>query len=86
MLRNFRSEAEVTSQRLVTAIQATVPSKQFSATIMLSLVHLRLTEQRIRKTRDPKERRKQIREFKRAKDAIEKGIRLLKDGIPHPEG
>jgi hypothetical protein len=80
MPRNFNNEVEETRRCLSTAMQATLPSKQFSATIMLALVQLSLTKERIRKTTNLQERGGLIREFDKCRNAIQKGIRLLGNG------
>ena len=80
MLRNFNNEVEETRRCLSAAMQATLPSKQFSATIVLALVQLSLTKERIRRTVNLNERRKLINEFDRTRNAIKKGIKLLRNG------
>lgn len=78
MLRNFSNEVEEASAELCTAMRATPPSKQFGPTIMLLLVNLSFTKERIRKA-NLNERRELIHEFDRNRQAIEKGLRLLRD-------
>ena len=80
MLRNFNNEVEETRRYLSAAMQATLPSKQFSVTIVLALVQLSLTKERIRKTTNLQERRELIHEFDRTRNAIQKGIKLLGNG------
>ena len=80
MPRNFGREVEEARVNLCEAMQATLPSKQFSATIMLALVNLSLTKERISKTTNHNERRKLIHEFDKCRNAIQKGIRLLGNG------
>ena len=80
MTRNFGREVEEARVNLCEAMQATLPSKQFNATIMLSLVHLSLINERIRGTADLNERRELIHEFDKCRNAIKKGIRLLGTG------
>ena len=80
MPRNFGKEVEEARVNLCEAMQATLPSKQFGTTIMLALVHLSLTKQRIRAATNLQERRKYINEFERVRSAIAKGIRLLGNG------
>ena len=80
MPRNFGKEVEVVRVNLCEAMQATLPSKQFNATIMLALVNLSLTKERIHKTTNLQERRKLINEFDKCRNAIRKGIRLLGNG------
>ena len=80
MLRNFNNEVEETRRCLSAAMQATPPSKQFNATIVLALVQLSLTKERIRKTTNLQERRELIHEFDKCGNAIQKGIRLIGNG------
>ena len=80
MPRNFSSEVEEARVNLCEAMQTTLPSKQFNATIMLALVHLSLTKERIHKTTNLLARRKLINEFDKCRNAIRKGIRLLGNG------
>ena len=77
MLRDFHEEVEQTRKSLAEAMQASLPSRQFGTTIMLALVHLTLTQERIRKTVNLEERRTYINEFDTVRRAIQKGIRLL---------
>ena len=80
MPRDFGKEVEEARVNLCEAMQATLPSKQFNATIMLALVNLSLTKERIHKTTNLQERRKLINEFDKCRNAIRKGIRLLGNG------
>ncbi len=80
MLRNFNNEVEEARVNLCKAMQATLPSKQFSATIMLVLVQLSLIKERIRKRQNLQQRRELIREFDKCRNALQKGIRLLGKG------
>ena len=73
MLRNFSNEVEEASAELCTAMRATPPSKQFGPTIMLLLVNLSFTKERIRKA-NLNERRELIHEFDRNRQAIQKGM------------
>ena len=79
MFRNFGKEVEEARVELCTAMQATLLSRQFSATLMLLLVNLSLTKERMR-TANLNERRKLINEFDRNRNAIQKGTRLLRNG------
>ncbi len=77
MLRNFDNEVEETRKCLSAAMQATLPSKQFSATIMLALVQLSLIKERIRTTTNLQRRKEFICEFDECRNALQKGIWLL---------
>ena len=77
MLRNFHEEVEQARKNLSEAMQTTLPSRQFGTTMVLAIVHLALTNERIRKTTNLQERREYINEFNRTRSAIEKGIKLL---------
>jgi len=85
MLRNFNKEAKDITKLLLASMQTTFISKQFSSTIMLSLVYLNLTERRIKKTNNIKERRDLINEFDKVKRAIEKGIALFQKNVSKQE-
>ncbi len=80
MLRNFNNEVEKARVNLCKAMQTTIPSKQFGATVMLALVQLSLAEERIRRTANLNERRKLINEFDKCRNAIQKGVWLLGNG------
>jgi len=78
MFRNFRKEVEATRRDISGAMQATMPSKEFGATVTLAMIHLGLTETEICKTTNLNERREKINEFNRQRNAIEKGIQALR--------
>ena len=80
MTRNFNREVEEARVNLCEAMQTKLPSKQFNATIMLALVQLSLTNERICKATNLQERRELIYEFDKCRNAIRKGIRLLGNG------
>lgn len=77
MLRNFHQEVEQARKNLTETMQTTLPSKQFSTTMMLVLVHLAITKETILTTTNLQERGEHINEFNRARSAIKKGIKLL---------
>ncbi len=80
MLRNFSKETRAILSAISEAMQATYPSKQFSAEIVLAGINLGLTERRIKQTNNLNERRTFINEFDRIKCAIEGDIELLDKG------
>jgi hypothetical protein len=65
-------------QELRECIRNTLPSKEFGATMILAMVGLHMTEAELQKTQNIIERRRLISEFKSRRDAIKKGIRLLR--------
>lgn len=82
MLRNFRKELENARREATKVMGETMPSKEFGTSLILAVIHLGLIESRIVKTTNLEERRTKINEFNRAKNAIEKGIRLLQNSKP----
>lgn len=82
MLRNFNKEMMNTRREVTSAMAETLPSKGFGAALILSVIHLGMVEFEIRKTTNLEERRIKINEFYRVKNAIEKGIGLLRNNQP----
>lgn len=78
MSQNLQRVLVETRQELMSCLGATIPTKEFRATMIMAMVGLHLTEARIRKTSNLKERRRLIDEFNRGKNTIWKGIELLK--------
>lgn len=78
MLQNPQRELEKIRRELMVCMSETLPSKEFSATIMMAMVWLQVIETRIPKTQNIIERRRLINEFKNKKNTIEKGVRLLR--------
>ena len=77
MPRDLKEELRKTRKELTACMAETMPSKEFSATIIMAMVGLHVIEARIRKTHNLEERRKLIDEFNRGKTIIEKGIKAL---------
>jgi hypothetical protein len=65
-------------QELRECMSKTLSSKEFGATMILAMVGLHMTEAELQKTQNIVERRRLISEFKNRRDAIKKGIRLLR--------
>ena len=78
MLLNLKKELMGVRQDLMAALGQTTPAKEYGATLMMAMVGLHVTEGRIRKTQNFEERRRLINEFNRQRNAIEKGIRVLR--------
>ncbi len=78
MLQNIQRELRQTRQEVIDSLMGTMPSKEFTATIMMAMVALHVIEARIHKTQNLEERRQLIDEFNKGRNTIEKGIQLLK--------
>ena len=78
MLLNLKQELIGVRQDLMASMGQTTPAKEFGATLLMAMVGLHVTEARIRKTQNLEERRRLINEFNRQRNAIEKGIRVLR--------
>jgi hypothetical protein len=78
MLQNPQKELRRIRQELTVSMEKTMPTKEFGAAIITAMVRLHVIEAEIRKTQNLEERRRLINEFDSKKDAIEKGIQLLK--------
>jgi len=77
MLQNPQKDLRKTRQELMVCLSETLPTKEFSATIIMAMVRLHVIEARIRKTQDIIERRRLINEFNNRRNTIERGIQLL---------
>ena len=75
---NIKQELMGVRQALMAALGQTTPAKEFGATLLMAVVGLHVTEARIRKTQNFEERRRLINEFNRQRNAIEKGIQVLR--------
>ena len=78
MRLNLKKELMRARQDLMASMGQTTTAKEFGATLLMAMVGLHVTEARIRKTQNLEERREKINEFKRQRNAIEKGIRALR--------
>ena len=78
MLLKLKQELMRVRRDLMTSMGQTTPAKEFGATLLMAMVGLHVTEARIRKTQNLEARRRLINEFNRQRNAIEKGIRLLR--------
>ena len=86
MMMNLQQELKELRNKLSLSMRETLPSRKFTATVMLAMVHLDMTAEAIKRTRGVNERRELIHEFGRSKSAVEKGILLLQGSIPKTEG
>ena len=75
---NLKKELMGVRQNLIVALGQITPAKEFGATLMMAVVGLHVTEARLRKTQNFEERRRLINEFNRQRNAIEKGIQVLR--------
>ena len=78
MLHYLQVELQQVRQELMVFLDETLPTKEFSATIVTATVWLHVIEARVRKTKNIHERRRLIDEFNSRKRTIEKGLRLLR--------
>jgi hypothetical protein len=65
-------------QELRECMSKTLSSKEFGETMIMAMVGLHMTEAELQKTQNIVERRRLISEFKNRRNAIKKGIRLLR--------
>lgn len=77
MSQNLQRELVETRQELMRCLGATMPTKEFRATMIMAMVGLHLVEARIRETSNLEERRRLIDEFNSGTKTIWKGIELL---------
>ena len=75
--RNIRKELQILREEVMRCFRKNRPAKEFGATLMVAMVGLHMTEARIRKTRNLKERRLLIHEFNSRRDTIKKGLSAL---------
>lgn len=81
MTRNFSKELENTRNRLSVAMQAAMPTKEFSANIVLGMVRLHVLAKRIRESQNLEERRCLTNAFTQGRSTMEKGISALKKSV-----
>jgi hypothetical protein len=77
MSRVLKNKLETLRENLMSCFKETLPSKQFNATLSLSIIWLHVLVDREAKTEDQGERRRLEDEFNEGRRTIEKGIRLL---------
>ena len=77
MSRVLKDELQELKQKLMTCFQETLPSKQFSATLSLSIIWLGVLGDREEQIEDEEERRCTKDEFDKGKRNIEQGIEML---------
>jgi len=73
MFRFLKDELQELKQKLMTCFQEALPSKQFSATLSLSIIWLGVLGDREEQIEDPKERRRIEDEFEEAKKPLKEG-------------
>ena len=77
MVRVLKEELQELRKKVMTCFRKTLPSKQFSALLSLSIIWLGVLADRETKTEDLKERRRLEHDFDEQKRAIEHGIERL---------
>jgi hypothetical protein len=77
---NLKRVLVETRQELMRCLGASMPTKEFRATMIMAMVNLHVIEARIRKTSNLKERRRLIDEFNSGTKTVWKGIELLRRG------
>lgn len=82
--RNIHNELETLRENLADLFSVIEPTKEFGATMVLAMLRLHMTEARIRKTRNLKERRRLIHEFINGKSTIENGLQALQERNCNP--
>ena len=78
--RDFQKELITLREEVMSCFRQTMPAKEFGATMMLAIVKLHMIEAGIHRTLDLNERRRLIHEFTKGRSAVEKGLRLLRQG------
>lgn len=93
MARVLKDELQILRENLMNCFKETLPSKQFNATLSLSIIWLHVLVDREEAIQDPKERRRLQDEFDQGQRAIEHGIqrvyeqtegRSFKDSLTSP--
>ena len=77
MLQDLQKDLKEIRRELRECMGKTFPSKEYSATLILAMVGLHMTEAEIRKTQDMIERRRLIHEFNSRRQTIQTGIQRL---------
>ena len=77
MFQVLENEAKALRRDLEVSFKIAKPTYQFKATMILAYVQLLVKIELFKKSQDPKERRRLINEFKKEKESIGKGIRML---------
>ena len=77
MSRVLKNKLQILRENLMSCFKETLPSKQFNATLSLSIIWLHVLADREAKTEDQGERRCIADEFDEGKRSIERGIETL---------
>jgi hypothetical protein len=77
MSRVLKNKLQILRENLMSCFKETLPSKQFNATLSLSIIWLHVLADREEETQDPEERRCIADEFDEGKRSIERGIQTL---------
>jgi hypothetical protein len=77
MSRVLKNKLQILRENLMSCFKETLPSKQFNATLSLSIIWLHVLVDREAKTEDQEERRCIADEFDEGKRSIDRGIETL---------
>jgi len=77
MSRYLKKEVKALRENLMTCFRERPISNKFFTNLILSIAWLHFLADQEGKTKNPNERRRIIHEFKRRKDALEKGIQYV---------
>ena len=77
MSRVLKNKLQILRENLMSCFKETLPSKQFNATLSLSIIWLHVLADREAKSTEPEERRCIADEFDEGKRSIERGIETL---------
>ena len=85
MQKDTKEDLRKLREELTAAMREQKPSKQFGATLLIALVGLHLTENRLTKTQGKEERRQIQHEYIHRKRIIENGIQKLRQSTQKVE-
>ena len=77
MSRVLKDELQGLREKLMHCFRETLPTKQFNATLTLSLIWLHVIVDKEENSHDSEERRHLKDEFERGKEIVKEGIQLL---------
>ena len=77
MSRYLNKEVETLRERVTSCIKENKPVGKLNINLILSMIGLHLLADREGKTKNPKERRRIIHEFRKGKKTLEEGIRYV---------
>ena len=77
MSRVLKNKLQILRENLMSCFKETLPSKQFNATLSLSIIWLHVLVDREAKTEDQEERRCITNEFDQCKRSLTRGIEMF---------